>query len=302
MNAAPINLLINNELANNLINSTHLLINEEITYEQYRNQITLFYQNVWNNHLVHLNDDITNAIVMRTRQYIYNTDNYENYFIQIANIFQNMPVNNVLGQVPEEIEMPEIEIPENEDFIQEEPVEDVANIIINMENTEYIQNQYIQNQYHIENYENIYPNTQQIDIQEIDAHETDIQYSIWNDIILLLQQSELINNELISAPEAHEEEVASEIPETSEAPELDDELIWENDEYIDPMAILTCEPISPETLGICPICYNQMVMANLTITRCGHCFHASCLNTAFERHGNCPCCRTQLLRSLDIYE
>ena len=67
------------------------------------------------------------------------------------------------------------------------------------------------------------------------------------------------------------------------------------EEYQDPMSVLLCVPISQETFGDCSICYKQMIMANLTITRCGHAFHASCLNTALGVRCTCPLCRTQLV-------
>jgi len=66
----------------------------------------------------------------------------------------------------------------------------------------------------------------------------------------------------------------------------------------------TCDPIDNERLlhelaHDCSICYRPMELVNLTITRCGHFFHASCLNTSMEYTPNCPYCRTQL-RAIDI--
>lgn len=60
---------------------------------------------------------------------------------------------------------------------------------------------------------------------------------------------------------------------------------------------ITGKPINPEELGECPICYEQLTMINVTITRCGHAMHSSCIFTALEASDGCPMCRTQLVRS-----
>jgi len=83
-------------------------------------------------------------------------------------------------------------------------------------------------------------------------------------------------------------------PEIEQEQVIDVDIVVE-EEYQDPMSVLLCVPISQETFGDCSICYKQMIMANLTITRCGHAFHASCLNSALEARCNCPLCRTQLV-------
>jgi hypothetical protein len=83
-------------------------------------------------------------------------------------------------------------------------------------------------------------------------------------------------------------------PEIEQEQVIDVDIVVE-EEYQDPMSVLLCVPISQETFGDCSICYKQMIMANLTITRCGHAFHASCLNTALEVRCTCPLCRTQLV-------
>lgn len=83
-------------------------------------------------------------------------------------------------------------------------------------------------------------------------------------------------------------------PEIEQEQVIDVDIVVE-EEYQDPMSVLLCVPISQETFGDCSICYKQMVMANLTITRCGHAFHASCLNSALEVRCTCPLCRTQLV-------
>jgi hypothetical protein len=58
--------------------------------------------------------------------------------------------------------------------------------------------------------------------------------------------------------------------------------------------VLLCTPISTDVFGDCPVCYELMVAADLTITRCGHIFHASCMFDAINRKKNCPLCRTVL--------
>jgi hypothetical protein len=61
----------------------------------------------------------------------------------------------------------------------------------------------------------------------------------------------------------------------------------------------TCQPINNETFGECPICYEQLNMINITVTRCGHTMHSSCIFTALETTDNCPMCRTQLCREIE---
>jgi len=64
----------------------------------------------------------------------------------------------------------------------------------------------------------------------------------------------------------------------------------------------TAQPIFvlPEgiTLGECPICYDEIKMINMTVTRCGHVFHASCAFECLERRIDCPMCRTQLVNEV----
>ena len=68
-------------------------------------------------------------------------------------------------------------------------------------------------------------------------------------------------------------------------------------------SVCTAKPIFavPEgfNLSECPICYENMEMINVTIARCGHTFHASCLFKALELKIDCPMCRTQLINILD---
>lgn len=54
------------------------------------------------------------------------------------------------------------------------------------------------------------------------------------------------------------------------------------------------------SLGECPICYDDIKMINMTVSRCGHIFHASCIFACLERRIDCPMCRTQLVN--EVYE
>jgi hypothetical protein len=58
------------------------------------------------------------------------------------------------------------------------------------------------------------------------------------------------------------------------------------------------KPLTEAELGECPICYDQLSMINLTITRCGHAMHSSCMFMALEKADCCPMCRTQVMRSI----
>jgi Ring finger domain len=74
----------------------------------------------------------------------------------------------------------------------------------------------------------------------------------------------------------------------------------EDDEYqIPSMAVPTREPLSIVSLQEemshgCTICFRPLELVNLSITRCGHIFHVSCLDTALQYNPCCPHCRTQL--------
>jgi hypothetical protein len=82
--------------------------------------------------------------------------------------------------------------------------------------------------------------------------------------------------------------------------EEEQELQQEDPNQIPEMAIPTREPHTIESLQEelqqgCSICYRELDLINLTITRCRHVFHSSCLNTAAEYSPLCPTCRTQLI-------
>lgn len=44
----------------------------------------------------------------------------------------------------------------------------------------------------------------------------------------------------------------------------------------------------------CPICFEKMLVAQMQITNCGHCFHSACFSTWRERNNTCPSCRKAL--------
>jgi len=60
---------------------------------------------------------------------------------------------------------------------------------------------------------------------------------------------------------------------------------------------ITGKPLTETEFGECPICYEEMTMINVTITRCGHVMHSSCIFTALEKSSCCPMCRTQVTRN-----
>jgi uncharacterized protein YbaR (Trm112 family) len=60
---------------------------------------------------------------------------------------------------------------------------------------------------------------------------------------------------------------------------------------VKPLFALPCGFVFPE----CAICYEQIEMVNVTVTTCGHSFHASCSFKALDRTNCCPLCRHQLV-------
>jgi len=56
------------------------------------------------------------------------------------------------------------------------------------------------------------------------------------------------------------------------------------------------------TLETCPICLEDIELCayNYIKTECKHCFHATCFLTNAQRNGyGCPCCRKELIKSID---
>ena len=87
----------------------------------------------------------------------------------------------------------------------------------------------------------------------------------------------------------------------NESTEIDDSSLNEKkeEEKKEPINIheLLAEPIQCcSTYGECPICYDELNMINITVTRCGHIMHSSCIFTSLETYPSCPMCRTQLMR------
>merc|ERR1712232_1308942 len=63
--------------------------------------------------------------------------------------------------------------------------------------------------------------------------------------------------------------------------------------------ITSCQPCCDE----CPICLESLegephvaVKPHVAVTRCWHTFHTTCLVRWLRVHGNCPCCRTDLVQ------
>lgn len=67
---------------------------------------------------------------------------------------------------------------------------------------------------------------------------------------------------------------------------------------------LTAKPLfeMPIQLEQCSICYENISMVNITVTRCGHTFHSSCIFNSLDYGEHCPMCRTQLIPLRDENE
>ena len=52
---------------------------------------------------------------------------------------------------------------------------------------------------------------------------------------------------------------------------------------------------APIDLGDCPICFDKLKMIDITVTKCGHTFHSSCIFKSLDRNVDCPMCRTELI-------
>ena len=119
----------------------------------------------------------------------------------------------------------------------------------------------------------------------------------------LLEEYQLEEFQLEDEDATHAKEFAAFIEEevrrnNEEADEEEKKEICEVD-----CSVCTAKPLFtvPEgfTLNECPICYENMEMINVTIARCRHPFHASCLFKALELKTDCPMCRTQLINILE---
>ena len=65
------------------------------------------------------------------------------------------------------------------------------------------------------------------------------------------------------------------------------------------LSIVLAQPrfeIPENCLENCPICMEDILGVNISITTCGHAFHCFCLLTAVERNEECPLCRHPLIK------
>jgi len=60
--------------------------------------------------------------------------------------------------------------------------------------------------------------------------------------------------------------------------------------------------VAPIDIDRCAICFEDIAMVNVTITRCGHVFHSSCAFEALGNNVDCPMCRTQLVNAPSFEE
>jgi Ring finger domain len=127
-------------------------------------------------------------------------------------------------------------------------------------------------------------------------HYYENYFNRFNNLIL----NELIRNNPIPEPVPN--------PELIEAMEIDDPEPEPNPEpqeedILPPLAVPTRPTLTPESLleelaHPCSICYRPMELNNLTLTRCGHIFHFTCLETSFDYSTGCPQCRTTLVQHM----
>jgi hypothetical protein len=124
--------------------------------------------------------------------------------------------------------------------------------------------------------------------------------------------------EFTSMDDAEDEDLDEDLDEDHQAEdEGDDEIVYmpraqeeaEAEEEDEDEEVVVCPPCNlhevlakplftpPNELGECPICYENQEMVNVSVTRCGHVLHTSCLLMATWRSNDCPMCRTVLARS-----
>jgi len=129
----------------------------------------------------------------------------------------------------------------------------------------------------------------------------------------MVENQKMVENQMEDADATHAREFAAFIEEEVRGNNEEDEDDEDDDDYEDQekkekvcevdCSVCTAKPLFavPEgfSLSECPICYENMEMINVTIARCGHTFHASCLFKALELKIDCPMCRTQLINILD---
>ena len=88
---------------------------------------------------------------------------------------------------------------------------------------------------------------------------------------------------------ASEATASEDLEAPEEAPEEEKRNLAEP--LVQPLFALPCGFEFPE----CPICFDTIEMVNVTVTTCGHSFHASCAFRSLETSENCPMCRNQLV-------
>lgn len=107
-------------------------------------------------------------------------------------------------------------------------------------------------------------------------------------------------NEDIMAEEEHDdgESVWTDYESESEEAEEDDDEEDEEDVFYAHHETLAepCFELSKQ-FDPCAICFEDIKMVNMMVTRCGHVFHASCMFVAIATNHNCPLCRTELICS-----
>jgi len=57
--------------------------------------------------------------------------------------------------------------------------------------------------------------------------------------------------------------------------------------------------MNADTMSECPICFEVIGEKNYCKTDCGHIFCFKCILTAFRNNSSCPCCRSELIESID---
>jgi len=82
---------------------------------------------------------------------------------------------------------------------------------------------------------------------------------------------------------------------TNKENEITEEIL--PDEYHTVVSNTVCYDVT--TLEQCSICFNDIENVNVTVTRCGHRFHSSCIFEMMANGGrDCPLCRTKLAKDV----
>jgi len=106
----------------------------------------------------------------------------------------------------------------------------------------------------------------------------------------------------IMAEDSDSESVWTDLESEEEEEDEEDEVYEEEDEEDDVLRAhhetlaSPCFEL-PNQIEPCAICFEDIKMINMMVTRCGHIFHASCMCVAISTKPNCPMCRTELVCS-----